>query len=91
MEERERDIQCFIEYKTLDVNSNVQFGEGGAGTFSDGKLTTRINDPLCAYVLKKLVELGAPEDIAKVCYFLYSDASDFITGQVISADGGMVI
>ena len=35
--------------------------------------------------------LGAPEDIAKVCYFLYSDASDFITGQVISADGGMVI
>ena len=35
--------------------------------------------------------LGTPEDIAKVCYFLYSDASDFITGQVISADGGMVI
>lgn len=47
----------------LDVNTNIQFGAGGAGTFSDGKLTTRINDPLCAYVLKKLVELGAPEDI----------------------------
>ena len=38
-----------------------------------------------------LNRLGTPEDIAKVCYFLYSDSSDFITGQVISADGGMVI
>lgn len=38
-----------------------------------------------------LLKIGTPEDIAKVCYFLFSDASDFITGQVISVDGGMVI
>lgn len=38
-----------------------------------------------------LGRLGTPEDIAKVCYFLFSEESDFITGQVISADGGMVI
>ena len=35
---------------TLDPNANIQFGEGGAGTFSDGKLTTRVGDPLCAFV-----------------------------------------
>ncbi|MBO7148703.1 MAG: hypothetical protein J6V93_02495 [Clostridia bacterium] len=43
--------------------SNIQFGAGGAGTFSDGKLVTRINDPKCAYVLDTLYELGAPEEI----------------------------
>ena len=47
----------------LDTNCNVQFGEGGAGTFSDGKLTTRIKDPLCRYVLERFVSFGAPEDI----------------------------
>lgn len=44
--------------------SNVLFGEGGAGTFSDGKLTTRIKDPRCTTVLRTLVELGAPADAA---------------------------
>lgn len=43
--------------------TNVQFGEGGAGTFSDGKLTTRIKDPLCRFVTARLVEMGAPEEI----------------------------
>lgn len=43
--------------------SNVQFGEGGAGTFSDGKLTTRIKDPLCRFVSARLAEMGAPEEI----------------------------
>ena len=47
----------------LDRKSNVQFGEGGAGTFSDGKLTTRIKDPLCRYVLERFVAFGAPEEI----------------------------
>lgn len=47
----------------LNAESNVQFGEGGAGTFSDGKLTTRINDPLCRYVLERLNAFGAPDDI----------------------------
>ena len=48
----------------LDENANIQFGEGGAGTFSDGKLTTRINDPLCAFVTRTLLAHGAPRDIA---------------------------
>ena len=47
----------------LDTESNIQFGAGGAGTFSDGKLVTRVNDPLCNYVLQRLVEFGAPEEI----------------------------
>jgi uncharacterized FAD-dependent dehydrogenase len=41
----------------------VQFGEGGAGAFSDGKLTTGISDPRCGFVLKTLHEHGAPEEI----------------------------
>lgn len=56
-------INNFHKNKILDVNSNIQFGAGGAGTFSDGKLTTRINDSKCSYVLKVLADLGAPKDI----------------------------
>ena len=47
----------------LDTESNVQFGAGGAGTFSDGKLVTRVNDPLCNWVLSRLLEFGAPAEI----------------------------
>ena len=47
----------------LDTETNIQFGEGGAGTFSDGKLTCRTGDELCAYVTKELVNFGAPEEI----------------------------
>jgi len=47
----------------LDTECNVQFGEGGAGTFSDGKLMTRINDKLCSFVLKTFYENGADADI----------------------------
>lgn len=60
---RVQKVQSFWQGGKLDTESNVQFGEGGAGTFSDGKLTTRIKDPLCAHVLKKFVEFGAPEEI----------------------------
>ncbi len=49
----------------LDTESNIQFGAGGAGTFSDGKLVTRVNDPLCNYVLERLVEFGAPAEITQ--------------------------
>lgn len=52
MEQRVKAVESFWAGKGLDIRSNVQFGEGGAGTFSDGKLTTRINDPLCGYVLE---------------------------------------
>ena len=53
----------FYDTHKLDPESNVQFGAGGAGTFSDGKLVTRINDSACSYVLRTMYELGAPEEI----------------------------
>ena len=53
----------FVREGVLDPESNIQFGAGGAGTFSDGKLLTRINDPFTGYVLQRFVEFGAPEDI----------------------------
>lgn len=63
MDERISAVERYQNGGALDPQTNVQFGEGGAGTFSDGKLTTRINDPLCTRVLEKLCEFGAPEDI----------------------------
>ncbi len=63
LSERVEAVNRFWQGGKLDTESNVQFGEGGAGTFSDGKLTTRINDPLCGYVLTELVRHGAPDDI----------------------------
>lgn len=61
--ERTRKVEHFRLTGELDPDSNIQFGAGGAGTFSDGKLTTRIHDPMIATVLDMLVELGAPEEI----------------------------
>ena len=63
VEERVQAVERYWKGGPLDTENNVQFGEGGAGTFSDGKLTTRIHDPLCAQVLRTLVEHGAPPDI----------------------------
>jgi uncharacterized FAD-dependent dehydrogenase len=63
VEERIKDVSIFWKERKLNENSNVQFGEGGAGTFSDGKLTTRIKDKKKYFVLKTLVECGAPRDI----------------------------
>ncbi len=60
---RVRAVEGFWTGGEFNPKTNVQFGEGGAGTFSDGKLTTRINDPLCSYILKRLVEMGAPQEI----------------------------
>ena len=57
---RIRAVEGFWKSGTLDVKTNVQFGEGGAGTFSDGKLTTRIHDPRCGYVMEQLARFGAP-------------------------------
>ncbi|MBQ9745216.1 MAG: hypothetical protein IJW21_00120, partial [Clostridia bacterium] len=61
--ERERAVEKFLAEQVLDENNNIQFGAGGAGTFSDGKLVTRINDKKCAYVLRTLAELGAPANV----------------------------
>jgi len=63
VEKRVCDVEKFWSGDGLNPQSNVQFGEGGAGTFSDGKLTTRIKHPLSRYVLQTLVDFGAPEDI----------------------------
>ena len=61
--ERLQDVLSFQSGGALNPESNVQFGEGGAGTFSDGKLTTRVNHPGMFRVLQQLVEFGAPEEI----------------------------
>ena len=60
---RTTDVERFWSTGSLDPRSNVQFGEGGAGTFSDGKLTTGTHDPRLSAVLDVLVEHGAPEDV----------------------------
>ncbi|MGI6255328.1 MAG: NAD(P)/FAD-dependent oxidoreductase [Acutalibacter sp.] len=63
VEDRERSVRRFWEERVLDPQSNVQFGEGGAGTFSDGKLTTGTGDGRIRKVLEELVKAGAPEEI----------------------------
>ena len=66
VEDRQKDIDEFIKTGKLNINSNIQFGEGGAGTFSDGKLTTGVNNPLGRIVLKEFVNFGAPSQIMYV-------------------------
>ena len=63
VEKRIQDLEKFFKTGELDENSNVQFGEGGAGTFSDGKLTSRSKDPLGAHVLHEFARFGADESI----------------------------
>lgn len=63
VDERTGDVERFWSGKPLDPVSNVQFGEGGAGTFSDGKLTTGTHDARISAVLDTLVSHGAPEDV----------------------------
>jgi hypothetical protein len=63
VDERLRTVQAFDAGARLDAASNVQFGEGGAGTFSDGKLTTGTKSPLARHVLQWFVDAGAPPEI----------------------------
>lgn len=60
---RVRGVEDYWRTGRLHPNANVQFGEGGAGAFSDGKLTTRIHDPRCHWILEQLAALGAPREI----------------------------
>lgn len=73
-------VKKFWKEGKLNVESNMQFGEGGAGTFSDGKLATRIKDNRCAFVLDELIKAGAPSEIK------YESkahvGTDFLTGVV---------
>ena len=63
VDKRAKTAEEFAAHGTLDPESNIQFGEGGAGAFSDGKLTTGIKDKRCALVLQELYLHGAPEEI----------------------------
>lgn len=63
VDKRTADVDRFWKMRQLDEESNVQFGEGGAGTFSDGKLNTGIKDPFCRHVLEEFAAHGAPEEI----------------------------
>lgn len=60
---RHEKVEQFFETGRLDVRSNVQFGEGGAGTFSDGKLNTGVNNPRIGWILEQFVAAGAHEEI----------------------------
>ena len=60
---RHEKVQHFFKTGELDTKSNIQFGEGGAGTFSDGKLNTGVNNPRISWVLEQFVKAGAREDI----------------------------
>ena len=74
---RTSDIRSFFETKRLNTESNVQFGEGGAGTFSDGKLTTGIKHPFCRFVFEEFHAHGAPEEI------LYSGTPHIGTDKLV--------
>ena len=63
VEQRQRDVTRFWSGGPLDTESNVQFGEGGAGAFSDGKLNTGTRDVRHRYIMEELVSCGAPVDI----------------------------
>lgn len=65
IEQRKKSVEYFWNGGNINPESNVQFGEGGAGAFSDGKLVTRINDPRCRYILELFVHFGADIEILK--------------------------
>lgn len=82
VEERSESVEKFWKDGVLNTSSNVQFGEGGAGTFSDGKLTTRIKDIRVQKILKSLVDAGGPDEV------LYTNkphiGTDVLKGVVIN-------
>lgn len=63
VDDRKADVERFWQTGVLDENSNVQFGEGGAGTFSDGKLNSNITNDICKKVINEFVLAGAPKEI----------------------------
>ncbi|MDQ0362208.1 NAD(P)/FAD-dependent oxidoreductase [Breznakia pachnodae] len=68
VEQRIKDVQKFVETGELDESSNIQFGEGGAGTFSDGKLTARTKDLRVQKIYEELINHGAPHEILTDAY-----------------------
>lgn len=95
IKERVKAVDVFFKERVLDTDSNIQFGAGGAGTFSDGKLVTRINDSLTGYVIKRFVEFGAPEDIEYVARphigtDVLSDIVDKMLGRIEELGGSVL-
>ena len=68
VDQREKTVRAFQTLRVLNTESNIQFGEGGAGAFSDGKLTTGIKDPRCRVVLNELTAHGAPSEILTLAH-----------------------
>lgn len=64
VDDRKRSVDNFVNNCELNTYSNVQFGEGGAGTFSDGKLNSGISSPYCRKVIDEFIKFGAPEQIS---------------------------
>ena len=85
---RVKAIDDFYKTKELNVNTNVQFGAGGAGTFSDGKLNTLINDPKCDFVLKSFADFGAPKEI---CYNAKPHIGTDILRNVVKNIAGEIV
>lgn len=84
IKKRMADVARFKNEQILDPESNIQFGAGGAGTFSDGKLMTRINDNLCSFVIETFHRLGAPENI------LYEAKPHIGTDYLVNVVGNML-
>ena len=88
VEERQKDVSAFYASRVLNPASNIQFGEGGAGTFSDGKLNTGVKSPFREKVLGTFVAHGAPEEI------LYDSkphvGSDRLPGVIASMRGELL-
>ncbi len=95
VEERVALVARFHRLQILDEETNVQFGAGGAGTFSDGKLVTRVNDPHISFILSTLVEMGADPDIlVKAKPHVGTDVLRTVTQNLIEAiesNGGKVL
>lgn len=95
IENRVSAVNDFFSGKALNCESNVMFGAGGAGTFSDGKLVTRISDPLCSYVFERFCDFGAPNEITyKAKPHIGTDLLQGIVSRIlsrISECGGEVI
>ncbi len=64
VDNRKKDIDNFFNNRVLNTNSNIQFGEGGAGTFSDGKLTTGTKNERAKKVINEFINFGAPVEIS---------------------------
>ncbi len=85
VEKRAEKVSSFLAGGPLDPECNVQFGAGGAGTFSDGKLMTRIGDGRVSYILEKLARFGAPDDVTWTAR--PHIGTDLLRGVVSNIDG----